>query len=70
MQQENQELVHKLIGQEEALQYSSRSLEQRSTECQALNRQLEATLADVRQQVDNAYCSCSIESQVAERLGN
>ncbi|XP_046883630.1 protein BCAP-like isoform X3 [Hypomesus transpacificus] len=51
MQQENQELVHKLIGQEEALQYSSRSLEQRSTECQALNRQLEATLADVRQQV-------------------
>ncbi|XP_062337381.1 protein BCAP-like isoform X3 [Osmerus eperlanus] len=51
MQQENQELLHKLIGQEEALQYSSRSLEQRSAECQALNRQLEATLADVRQQV-------------------
>lgn len=51
MQQENQELVRKLIGQEDALQCSSRNLEQRSAECQALNHQLEAALADVRQQV-------------------
>lgn len=48
---ENQELVRRLAGQEEALHYSSRQLEQRSADCQALNRQLEAAVADVRQQV-------------------
>lgn len=48
---ENQELVRRLAGQEESLHYSSRQLEQRSADCQALNRQLEAAVADVRQQV-------------------
>ncbi|KAG9343200.1 hypothetical protein JZ751_014179 [Albula glossodonta] len=48
---ENRELVQKLSGQEEALQYSSRQLEQRSAECLSLTRQLEAALADVKLQV-------------------
>lgn len=51
MQQENLELVRKLAAQEEALGYSNRQLDQRSAECQTLNRQLEAALSDVRQQV-------------------
>lgn len=51
LQQENLELVWKLAAQEEALGYSTRQLDQRSAECQALNRQLEAALSDVRQQV-------------------
>lgn len=51
LQQENLELVRKLAAQEEALGYSTRQLDQRSAECQALNRQLEAALSDVRQQV-------------------
>lgn len=51
LKQENLELVRKLAAQEEALSYSSRQLDQRSAECQALNRQLEAALADVREQV-------------------
>ncbi|XP_018608716.2 outer dense fiber protein 2-like isoform X1 [Scleropages formosus] len=51
IQLENKELVHKLASQEEALQYSSSQLEQRSAECLSLTRQLEAALADVRQQV-------------------
>ncbi|XP_041958406.1 outer dense fiber protein 2-like isoform X3 [Alosa alosa] len=48
---ENRELVHRLGAQEEALHYSSRQLEQRSAECQALSRQLETALTDVRLQV-------------------
>ncbi|KAJ8332503.1 hypothetical protein SKAU_G00422920 [Synaphobranchus kaupii] len=48
---ENRDLVQKLSGQEEALQYSGRQLEQRSAECLALTRQLETALADVKQQV-------------------
>lgn len=51
LQQENLELVRKLAAQEEALNYSNRQLDQRSSECQALNRQLEAALSDVREQV-------------------
>ncbi|CAI5640871.1 unnamed protein product [Oreochromis niloticus] len=51
LQQENLELVRRLTAQEEALSYSNRQLDQRSSECQALSRQLEAALADVRQQV-------------------
>lgn len=51
LQQENLELVRRLAAQEEALSYSNRQLDQRSSECQALSRQLEAALSDVRQQV-------------------
>ncbi|KAM6918435.1 protein BCAP-like isoform 2-T2 [Xenentodon cancila] len=51
LQQENFELVRRLAAQEEALGYSNRQLDQRSSECQALSRQLEAALSDVRQQV-------------------
>ncbi|XP_017281415.1 outer dense fiber protein 2 [Kryptolebias marmoratus] len=51
LQQENLELVRKLAAQEEALSYSNRQLDQRSAECQALNRQLEAALSDIREQV-------------------
>ncbi|KAG7456520.1 hypothetical protein MATL_G00236810 [Megalops atlanticus] len=51
VQQENRELIHRLSVQEEALQYSGRQVEQRSVECHALTRQLEAALADVRQEV-------------------
>ncbi|XP_060900969.1 outer dense fiber protein 2-like isoform X2 [Labrus mixtus] len=52
LQQENLELVRRLAGQEEALSYSNRQLDQRSSECQALSRQLEAALSDVKQQVN------------------
>ncbi|XP_054452081.1 outer dense fiber protein 2-like isoform X2 [Anoplopoma fimbria] len=51
LQQENMELVRRLAGQEEGLSYSNRQLDQRSSECQALSRQLEAALSDVKQQV-------------------
>ncbi|XP_056149626.1 outer dense fiber protein 2-like [Lampris incognitus] len=51
LQQENLELVGKLATQEESLSYSNKHLDQRSTECQALNRQLETVLLDVNQQV-------------------
>ncbi|TKS79672.1 Outer dense fiber protein 2 84 kDa outer dense fiber protein [Collichthys lucidus] len=51
LQQENLELVRRLAAQEEALGYSNRQLDQRSSECQALSRQLEAALSDVKQQV-------------------
>ncbi|XP_035764306.1 outer dense fiber protein 2-like isoform X3 [Neolamprologus brichardi] len=51
LQQENLELVRRLAAQEEALSYSNRQLDQRSSECRAVSRQLEAALADVRQQV-------------------
>ncbi|XP_004079546.1 outer dense fiber protein 2 isoform X2 [Oryzias latipes] len=52
LQQENLELVRRLAYQEEALSYSKGQLDQRSSECQTLNRQLEAALSDVRQQVN------------------
>ncbi|XP_062261338.1 outer dense fiber protein 2-like isoform X2 [Platichthys flesus] len=51
LQQENLELVRRLADQEETLSYSSRQLDQRSSENQALSRQLEAALSDVQQQV-------------------
>lgn len=51
LRQENLELIRKLGSQEEALCCSNRHLEQRSSECQALSRQLEAALFDVKQQV-------------------
>lgn len=53
LRQENLELVQKLGTQEEALRCSHRQLEQRSLECQALSRQLEAALLDVKQQVQS-----------------
>ncbi|XP_030630270.1 outer dense fiber protein 2-like [Chanos chanos] len=61
LQAENQELVRKLAGQEEALQYNSRQLELRSAENQALARQLEAALADVKQQV------CKVKEKALSR---
>lgn len=51
LQQENLELVQRLAAQKEDLGYSNRQLDQRSSDCQALSRQLEAALTDVRQQV-------------------
>ncbi|XP_069548372.1 outer dense fiber protein 2-like isoform X1 [Brachyistius frenatus] len=51
LKQENLDLVQRLAAQEEALSYSNRQLDQRSSECQALSRQLEAALSDVKQQV-------------------
>ncbi|KAF7667204.1 hypothetical protein LDENG_00073190 [Lucifuga dentata] len=61
LQQENLELVQRLAAQEEALSYSNRQLDQRSSECQALSRQLEAALSDVRQQV------IKVKNQAASR---
>ncbi|XP_055359558.1 outer dense fiber protein 2-like isoform X2 [Betta splendens] len=52
LQQENLELVRRLAAQEEALSYSNRQLDHRSSECQALSRQLEAAISDVKQQVN------------------
>ncbi|KAI3374838.1 hypothetical protein L3Q82_021379 [Scortum barcoo] len=52
LQQENLELIRTLTTQEEALGFSNRQLNQRSSECQALSQQLEAALSDVRQQVN------------------
>uniref|UniRef100_G3PYS0 Outer dense fiber protein 2-like n=1 Tax=Gasterosteus aculeatus aculeatus TaxID=481459 RepID=G3PYS0_GASAC len=51
LQQENLELVRRLASQEESLSYSNLQLDQRSSEGQALSRQLEAALADVKQQI-------------------
>ncbi|XP_037315251.2 outer dense fiber protein 2-like [Pungitius pungitius] len=51
LQQENLELVRRLARQEESLSYSELQLDQRSSEGQALSRQLEAALSDVKQQV-------------------
>lgn len=51
------ELVRRLAAQEEALSYSNRQLDQRSAECQALSRQLEAALSDVKQQVQQMSVS-------------
>ncbi|KAF3858112.1 hypothetical protein F7725_011313 [Dissostichus mawsoni] len=52
LQQENLELVRRLAAQEESVSYSSRQLDQRSAESQAISRQLENALSDVRLQVD------------------
>ncbi|KAK2895130.1 hypothetical protein Q8A73_014618 [Channa argus] len=52
LQQENLDLVRRLAAQEEALSYSNQQLDQRSLECQALTRQLEAALSDVKHQVN------------------
>lgn len=52
LQQENLKLVQSLAAEEEAVAYSNRQLDQRSSECQAFSRQLEAALVDVRQQVN------------------
>uniref|UniRef100_H3DBJ6 Outer dense fiber protein 2-like n=1 Tax=Tetraodon nigroviridis TaxID=99883 RepID=H3DBJ6_TETNG len=54
LRDENLELVQKLATQEEALRCSHQQLEQRSSDCQALTRQLEAALLDVKQQVNKA----------------
>lgn len=51
LQQENLELVRKLASQEEALGRGNRQLEQQTSECQALTRQLESALLDVKRQV-------------------
>ncbi|KAM7400419.1 hypothetical protein PAMA_004892 [Pampus argenteus] len=61
LHQENLELVRKLAAQEEAFGYSNRQLDQRSSECQALSRQLEAALSDVKQQVNK------VKDQAASR---
>ncbi|XP_036453138.1 outer dense fiber protein 2-like isoform X1 [Colossoma macropomum] len=61
VQSENQELISRLSSQEGALQYSSRQLEQRSAECQALRRQLESALTDVAQQV------CKVKEKASSR---
>lgn len=60
LQQENLELVRSLAAQGEAVAYSNRQLDQRSTECQAFSRQLEAALVDVRQQVQQSSSSTHI----------
>ncbi|KAK5919718.1 hypothetical protein CgunFtcFv8_023589 [Champsocephalus gunnari] len=52
LQQENLELVRRLAAQEEGLSYSSQQLDQRSSESQAISRQLENALSDVRLQVN------------------
>uniref|UniRef100_A0AAR2L9T5 Outer dense fiber protein 2-like n=1 Tax=Pygocentrus nattereri TaxID=42514 RepID=A0AAR2L9T5_PYGNA len=61
VQSENQELISRLSSQEGTLQYSSRQLEQRSAECQALRRQLESALTDVAQQV------CKVKEKASSR---
>ncbi|KAI4905355.1 hypothetical protein NFI96_022277, partial [Prochilodus magdalenae] len=61
VQSENQELISRLSSQEGALQYSSRQLEQRSAESQALRRQLETALADVTQQM------CKVKEKASSR---
>ncbi|CAL8323406.1 unnamed protein product [Arctogadus glacialis] len=51
--QENVGLVRRLAGQDEALSYGSRQLDQRSAECHALSTQLEAAMSHVSQQVSH-----------------
>ncbi|XP_059915299.1 outer dense fiber protein 2-like isoform X5 [Gadus macrocephalus] len=51
--QENVGLVRRLAGQDEALSYGSRQLDQRSAECHALSTQLEAAMSHVAQQVSH-----------------
>lgn len=66
IQQENMELVRKLAAQEEALSYSNRQLDLRSSECQALNRQLEAALSDVREQVSKVKSQASSREEALQ----
>ncbi|MEQ2204016.1 hypothetical protein XENOCAPTIV_006558, partial [Xenoophorus captivus] len=66
LQQENLELVQKLTAQEEALSYGNRQLDQRSSECQALNRQLEAALSDVREQVNKVKSHASSREEALQ----
>lgn len=69
VQCENQELIHRLSRQDEALQYSSGQLGQRSAECEALRRQLEGALTDVSQQVCKVKeKACSRESSLQSRI--
>lgn len=53
-------LVRSLAAQEETVAYSNRQLDQRSSECQAFSRQLDAALVDVRQQVQQSSSSTHI----------
>ncbi|XP_074543934.1 protein BCAP-like isoform X2 [Halichoeres trimaculatus] len=69
LQQENLELVRRLAAQEEALSYSNRQLDQRTSESQALSRQLEAALSDVRQQVNKVkYQAVSREEALQTKI--
>ncbi|KAK7945489.1 hypothetical protein WMY93_001217 [Mugilogobius chulae] len=61
LQQENAELIRRLGHQEEAVGLSNRELEQRSSECHALGRQLDSALSDVKEQVHK------VKSQAASR---
>uniref|UniRef100_A0A3Q3K8J0 Outer dense fiber protein 2-like n=1 Tax=Monopterus albus TaxID=43700 RepID=A0A3Q3K8J0_MONAL len=69
LQQENLELIRRLAAQEEALSYSKKQLDQRSSECQALSRQLEAALSDVKQQVNKVKDqACSREEALQTKV--
>ncbi|XP_048845761.1 outer dense fiber protein 2-like isoform X1 [Brienomyrus brachyistius] len=63
LQQENTELVCRLANQEEALRYGETEQERRSAECASLSRQLEAALADVRQQVSNVKETATVKER-------
>ncbi|XP_023674645.2 outer dense fiber protein 2-like isoform X2 [Paramormyrops kingsleyae] len=63
VQQENTELVRRLASQEEALRYGETEQERRSAECASLSRQLEAALADVRQQVSNVKDTAAVRER-------
>ncbi|XP_053186070.1 outer dense fiber protein 2-like [Scomber japonicus] len=66
LHQENLELVRKLAAQEEAFSYSNRQLDKRSSECQALSRQLEAALSDVKQQVSKVKDQAVSREQILQ----
>ncbi|XP_034412242.1 outer dense fiber protein 2-like isoform X2 [Cyclopterus lumpus] len=66
LQQENLEQVRRLAGQEEDLSCSNRQLDQRSAECRALSRQLEAALADVKQQVNKVKDKAASREEVLQ----
>ncbi|XP_055007546.1 outer dense fiber protein 2-like isoform X2 [Boleophthalmus pectinirostris] len=61
LQQENTELIQRLGRQEEAVGISNRQLDQRSSECHALSRQLDSALSDVTQRVSK------VKNQAAAR---
>uniref|UniRef100_A0AAV2JUK0 ODFP2 n=1 Tax=Knipowitschia caucasica TaxID=637954 RepID=A0AAV2JUK0_KNICA len=61
LQQENVALIQSLGRQEEAVDVSNRQLDQRSSECKALTRQLHCALSDVSQQVSK------VKNQAASR---
>ncbi|XP_033837814.1 outer dense fiber protein 2-like isoform X2 [Periophthalmus magnuspinnatus] len=61
LQQENSELIRRLGRQEEAVGFSNRQLDQRSSECHALSRQLDSALSDIKQQVNK------VKNQAAAR---